>query len=56
VIQTGKVALAKTQPVNSWNQPSVETVKKRMRRYDVQMGQKAARSEGQRQFLIGLRK
>ena len=54
-----KQALAKSQPVNSWNQPSVDEVASRMRAQDVAYGQKKprkkARGTAQRQFLRSLK-
>lgn len=54
-----KQALAKSQPVNSWNQPSVDEVAGKMRQQDVAYGQKKprkkARSEAQRRMLCSMK-
>lgn len=47
------VKLAKSQPVNSWNQRPTEVVKKKMRAQDVAYGQRQARSAGQLKMLRG---
>lgn len=52
----GGVTLARSQPVNSWGQPSVDAVKKRMRAKDVAYGQMPARSAGQLRMLRGRQK
>lgn len=49
----GGVTLAKSQPVNSWNQTATEAVKRRMRAKEVAMGQRHARSAGQLRMLQG---
>ena len=52
-----KQALAKSQPVNSWNQPSADEVAGKMRAQDVAYGQKKprkTRGTAQRQFLRSL--
>lgn len=50
-----KVTLAKSQPVNSWNQRPIEAVKDRMRQQDVAYGQRKRRSTGQLKFLRQLK-
>lgn len=51
-----KQTLAKSQPVNSWNQPSADEVARKMRAQDVAYGQKQARAAGQRRMLAARRK
>ena len=51
-----KHSLAKSQPVNSWNQPSADEVARKMRAQDVAYGQKKARASAQRQMLCARRK